>query len=155
MPLARQSDQMIGADLQQILTANAVFGTGTYHIAFFPFAGNSQNTGLKSGAPNAQDVLYSGGKFLDLIIDITNANGGSLTATIFGIDAASGKVFPTAGIITSAALAANATTVLKVGPGLTPAANLVVNDFMPLVWNIQIVIATAAMTLSVGAHFMP
>lgn len=65
---------------------------------------------------------------LHLIMDITAFTAGSVTVTVFGKDRASGKLYV---ILASAALAAVATTILKVGSGLTAAANLVANDLVP------------------------
>jgi len=68
------------------------------------------------------------GKACHLTIDITAWTAGSLTVTIQGKDPTSGKLYT---ILASAALAAVATTVLKVGPALTAVANLAANDVLP------------------------
>jgi hypothetical protein len=160
MPLNRQGDQMLGADLQMLLVPNAAFGLGTYHVDIvttgagqFPTTLASQ-WGLRTGAPTLPDILYSGGKYLQLTIDITAITAtGTVTVTIVGFDVASGKFYT---ILASAALGAVATTTLRVGPALTAAANLVANDFMPMTWGLQVVVATAApMTFSIGANQMP
>jgi hypothetical protein len=153
MPTNRQADQMIGADLQQFLAPSQAYAANTYHVALIPGQGLPA-LGLKVGslASFPLDVLYSGGKYLDLVIDITNANGGTLTVNIAGVDPLSGKSFT---ILTSLGLAANGTTVLRVGPALTPAANLTVNDFIPFTWNLQLTVATATMTFSISASQMP
>lgn len=148
MPLGHTSDQLIGANLEGFIIPSAAFPAATYHVK-----SNSDGTySLASGVPSRADVLYSAGKYLDLTVDITNANGGTVTVTIVGWDPASGKQFT---ILASAALAANATTVLRVGPALTAAANLVANDFIPIYWSVQVVVATATVTLSLGGQQMP
>jgi len=153
MPLNRQGDQLLGSDLQAILVPSAAFATGTYHVGIAatgtpPFQTTlaSQWT-LKTGAPALPDVLYSAGKYLHLVINITNANGGTLTVTIVGFDPVSGPYT----ILASAGLVANAQTILRVGPALTAAANLVANDFIPISWGVQAVVATATMTFSITA----
>ena len=148
MPTGRQADQMIGADLEGFIIPSAAVPVATYHVK----SNQDGSYSLGAGAPNRSDVLYSAGKYLDLTIDITNANGGTLTVTIVGWDPASGKQFT---ILASAGLVANATTVLKVGPALTAAANLVANDFIPFEWSVQVVVATATMTFSLGGQQMP
>lgn len=153
MPLNQQGGQLIGSDLQQSLVPSASYATGTYHIGIVPVPGNAQAFGLKTGASALPDILLSGGKYLQLILDLTVVGGaGTVTATIQGFDPASGKFYS---ILASAALAAVATTVIRVGPSLTTAANTVANDFMPLTWSLQLVVAGNAVTFTVGANQMP
>src|SRR5467141_1426213 len=130
MPTNRQADQMIGADLYQALVASGSYAVGTYHVGLqptgaqtgsTPFQTTQQALVLKTGAPTPADGLNSAGKYLDLIIDVTVHNGGTVTVTIVGADPVSGKVF---NILVSTALAVAATTVLRVGPTYTAAANL-------------------------------
>jgi hypothetical protein len=161
MPVNRQGDQMIGADLQMLLVPSAAFAAGTYHVGLTPSgtppfqpttSGQTSIWSLKTGAPAVQDsIIYSGGKFLQLTVDVTAITASSVTVTIFGFDVASNKFYA---ILVSTALVV-ATTVLRVGPGLTTAANLVANDFMPLTWAIQAVVTGGATTFSIGANQMP
>jgi hypothetical protein len=152
MHLDRQADQMIGSDLEGWVIPSAAVPAATYHVK----SNNDGTYSLASGAPTLKDALGAAGKFLDVVIDITVPNGGTVQVTIFGIDPASGKIFPTAnGINQSTALAAAATTRLQVGPGLTFVANLTVNDFLPLYYGIQVVVATATVTLSLSGQMMP
>jgi hypothetical protein len=76
------------------------------------------------------DVSNPDGQACHLIIDPTvNAGGlGSIQVTIQGKDPLSGKKYT---ILQSAVLTALATIVLRVGAGLTAAANLVANDVLP------------------------
>jgi hypothetical protein len=160
MPQGRTADLILGSDAYLPLVPNAAFNDATYHVGLIPtgtppFQSTLANTwNLKSGAPNAQDILYAPGKYLQMTIDITAITAtGTVTVTIFGYDPISGKFYT---ILASTALGAVATTVLRVGPALTAAANLVANDFMPFQWACQVVVATAQpMTFSLGASFMP
>jgi hypothetical protein len=68
------------------------------------------------------------GKACHLTIDVTAWSAGSLTVTIQGKDPTSGQLYT---ILASAALVATGTVVLRVGSGLTAAANLVANDVLP------------------------
>ncbi|MFI9817578.1 hypothetical protein [Saccharothrix variisporea] len=71
---------------------------------------------------------------LHLIIDVTAITATpSVTVTVQGVDRVSGKTYT---ILQSAAITATGTTVLKIGPGLTAAANLVANDLLPPVFRI-------------------
>jgi hypothetical protein len=72
--------------------------------------------------------VNSGGKYAHLIIDITAWTAGSLTVTVRGKVPVINKTYT---ILATAALVAVATTVLKIGPALTAAANAVANDFLP------------------------
>jgi hypothetical protein len=92
---------------------------------------------------------------LQLVIDITalTGTGPTLTVTIQGKDPTSGKFYT---ILASAALAAVATTVLRVYPGLTAAANLTANDVLPREWRVVATIAgtTPAVTATIAANFV-
>lgn len=64
-----------------------------------------------------------------LTIDVTAAaDTPSVVVTIRGVDKVTGKKTD---ILASAAITGTGTTVMKVGPGLTAAANATANDFMP------------------------
>lgn len=100
------------------------------------------------------DVPFTVGRGIacHLVIDITGYTPGSLTVTIQGVDPVSGKKYT---ILASAALAAAATTVLRVGPGLTAASNTVANDFLPKEININFNHADAtAITYSAGLQII-
>ena len=73
-------------------------------------------------------------KYMDLVIDITAFTSGSLTVTVQGVCPASTKKYT---ILASAALGAVATTVLRIGPALTVAANTVANYALPKELNIN------------------
>jgi len=92
-----------------------------------------------------------GCEFLHVIIDVTAVTATpALTVKIQGKDRASGKYYD---ILVSAAIATVSTTVLKVGPGLTAAANLVANDFLPAIWRVTVTHGdTDSATYSVGAN---
>src|SRR5687767_3759143 len=78
----------------------------------------------RTATPDTQEFeLPSGVKFLHLVIDATAVTATpALTVTISGVDRVSGKTYT---LLASAAIATVSTIVLKVGPGLTAAANLV------------------------------
>jgi hypothetical protein len=160
MPQGRVADLVLGSDAYLALVPSAAFNDATYHVGPLatgtpPFQSSLANAlGLKAGAPTVQDILFSPGKYLQMTVDITAITAtGTVTVTIFGFDPVSGKFYT---ILASTALGAVATTVLRVGPALTAAANLVANDFMPFQWACQVVVGTAQpMTFSIGASFMP
>lgn len=98
-------------------------------------------------------VEDNGAKYAHLVIDITAYTAGSLTVTVQGYDPASQKKYT---ILASAALAAVATTVLRIGPALTAAANLVANDALPMEFNVLFDHADAtSITYSAGISLMP
>lgn len=100
----------------------------------------------------SQDNPYCRG--LQVIMDITAVTlTGTLTVTIDGQDPASGKWY---NLLTSAALATVATTVLRVIPELVTAANLIASDVLPKTFRIVVTPANAvSMTYSVGATLLP
>jgi hypothetical protein len=95
------------------------------------------------------DNINSPGRFLDVVVDATNVGvgPGTVTMTIDGKDPASGKYY---NLLTSAALNAVATTVLRIGPGLTPIANLTVNQALPGIWRVTATVAVNAVTATIG-----
>lgn len=86
------------------------------------------------------------------VVDVTAVAGTTpaLTVIIEGLDPVSGKYFP---LLTSAALNATGTTVLRVGPGLPVTANLSANDIMPKQYRVRYTITgtTPSFTFSIGA----
>lgn len=89
---------------------------------------------------------------LILVVDVTAVvTTPSITVVINGVDPFSGKTWP---VLTSAAITAVGTTVLRVRPALTAAANLTANDALPPVFQIVSTHANAfSITYSVSAHF--
>jgi hypothetical protein len=93
---------------------------------------------------NGHDLENLGGRFAHVVINITAITGTAPTATftVQGKDAISGSYYT---ILASTALNTAATTVLRIGPGLTAAANLVANDVIPKTFR---VIMTAGGTIT-------
>lgn len=103
----------------------------------------------RTATTNSADLVNKWKKGVIVVIDITAVTGTpSLTLKIQGKDPASGKYYD---ILTSAALTAVGTTVLKVFPGATAAANQVANDLVPKTWRVRVEHVTAdSVTYSVG-----
>lgn len=105
-----------------------------------------------SAGVNGADQTNASGRSINLVIDITAITGTSptLTVTLQGKDAASGKYYT---ILASAALTAVGTTVLTVFPGATAAANVAANAILPRTWRVITAIGgtTPAVTATVGA----
>jgi hypothetical protein len=116
--------------------------------------GNVNATVLASAARtatnNSADLTNYDGRGLHLVIDVTAASATpSVTFTIQGKDELSGKYYT---LLVSAAITGVGTTVLKVYPGLTAAANLVASDILPRTWRVLATHADAdSITYSVGA----
>lgn len=88
------------------------------------------------------------------VLDVTAFAGGTaptITFIIEGLDPTSAKYFP---ILTSAAIAAASTVVLRVGPGLPVTANVSVNDILPkqfrVRWTLGGTVAPTSVTFSIG-----
>lgn len=88
-----------------------------------------------------------------VIINVTAASATpSVVATIQGKDEVSGAYYT---ILASAAITGTGTTVLRVYPGLTAAANTVANDVLPSTWRVNLVHAdTDSITYSVAAQLI-
>lgn len=91
---------------------------------------------------------------LHLIIDATDsAATPSVVFTIQGYSPLGDDYYT---ILASAAVTGAATTVLRVYPGLTAAANTVANDVLPHLWRVNAVHAdTDSITYSVNAIMIP
>lgn len=91
---------------------------------------------------------------LHLIIDATaSAATPSVVFTIQGVSPLGGDTYT---LLASAAVTGAATSVLKVYPGLTAAANLVASDVLPPLWQVTATAGDAdSLTYSVVANLLP
>ena len=98
------------------------------------------------------DFKNSNHKGCHIIIDVTVDGGGSITPKIQGKDTVSGKYYD---ILVGSAISATGTTVLRVHPGLTASANVIINDILPVDWRIIVTHVDAnSMTYSVGVSLV-
>lgn len=103
----------------------------------------------------ASDTFANPGwRGLILVIDATaSAATPSVVFTIQGYSPLGDDHFT---ILASAAITGTGTTVLRVYPGLTAAANTVANDVLPHLWRVNAVHADAdSITYSVNAIMLP
>jgi hypothetical protein len=107
----------------------------------------------RTTAGNSGVLDNEGADFGHIVVDVTAASGTSpvLVVTVQGVDPVSGKTYT---LLASANITGVSTTVLKVGPALTAAANAVANDVMPKQWQVSWTITgtTPSFTFSVGAN---
>lgn len=105
----------------------------------------------RTATPTPFDGSASAGvRGLHLVIDATAVTATpSVVFTVQGADPVSGKFYT---ILASAAITATGTTVLRVYPGLTAAANTVASDVLPPRWRVIATHADAdSITYSVAA----
>jgi len=114
---------------------------------------NNEVTPLSSAArtattdsPDLSNPNWRGGQF---ILDVTAKGAApSITVTIQGKDLASGQYYT---LLTGAAVTTVSTTVYRVYPGLTAAANSVANDVVPSIFRVHVVHGNSdSITYSVG-----
>lgn len=119
-----------------------------------PTAKTLYASGARTTAQTGDDQTNLGALGLHLVIDITAVTGApSLTFTLQGKDRTSGKYYT---LLASAALVGVGTTVLRLYPALTAAANLVANDVLPECWRLNVAVGTAdSVTYSVGVSLAP
>lgn len=101
-----------------------------------------------TASQTGQDTDCSTAKGAVITVDITAIAAGSLTVIVEGKDEVSGKYYT---ILTSAALASVATTVLRIYPGLVAAANVTVNDVLPTKFRVRCTVATGPVTATIAA----
>ena len=115
---------------------------------------NTDITLLASAARTASndtaDQTNYNGRGVHIVIDVTAiAATPSVVFTVQGKDALSGKYYT---LLASAAIVGTGTTVLRIFPGATAAANLTANDILPRTWRVSIAHGDAdSITYSVGA----
>ncbi len=113
-------------------------------LNFLPSASRSTT---QAGA-NQDGMEYRG---IYVYVSITAIGTGSITVAIQASTGA-GQVT----ILASAALVANGTTILRLFPGATPAANLTANDVLPARWRLLVTANNAnPVTYSVDYHLVP
>jgi len=105
---------------------------------------------VRAASANGADRTNGNARGIIIVIDVTLVPGvDTVTFTLQGKDPASGKYYT---ILASAALVGAGTVVLRVYPGLTAAANLVVSDLLPRTWRVITTHSAATnFTYSVGA----
>ena len=92
-------------------------------------------------------------KFGRIIVNVSTYTSGSITPKIEAYDPASDTYYT---LLTGAAINATGQVVLKVGPGITPAANLAVSDFLPAQWRVVLTAGVSTnLTCSVGVNMAP
>lgn len=145
--------------------SSAITATGTDDpCGVYPFAfngttwdrqrNNINETVLASAARTATvqsaDFTNYNGRGLHLVIAVSAVTATpSVVFTIQGKDAVSGLYYT---VLTSAAITATGTTVLKVYPGITASANASASDILPRTWRVDATHANAdSISYSVGA----
>lgn len=88
-----------------------------------------------------------------IVVDVTVVPGiETVTFAVQGLDETSGKYYT---LLTSAALVATGTVVLKVYPGITTASNTAVSDILPLKFRVVAThSASGSFTYSVGVSII-
>lgn len=121
-------------------------------------AGSAQGTifasaAVPAGTVTSAPIANPSSRGVRLFINITNANGGTVTARIQNFDPVSQTWVDLAGAVT-AALATNALTTLTVYPGVTETANVDVASSLGSMWRVVAVVATATVTFSIGGEYL-
>lgn len=105
---------------------------------------------VRAATNNTADQTNLNHRGVSVTIDVTAVPGvDTVTPKIQGKDELSGKYYD---IVVGAAIVAQSTVVLKVCPGITPAANVAVADMLPKIWRVVLTHSAASnFTYSVGA----
>lgn len=98
------------------------------------------------------DQSNLGARGIKVVLDMTIVGTGSVTLTIQGKDAASGKYYT---LLAGAAVITNVTNVYEVYPGIAAVANAAANATLPRTWRILVTANNAnSATYSVGASLI-
>jgi len=94
-----------------------------------------------------------GSRGMQLILNVTQTTGGSLTLTILGYDPGSQTYYP---MLVGNLITTTGTYVFRIDPLLQPVANLVAQDIVPPQWGVQVVPAdnVNTWTYSLGVNLL-
>ena len=95
---------------------------------------------------------YDDNEATHIVVDITALSGVNVVPHVMGYDPTSGKSYE---ILAGSVLTSTGTTVLKVGPQYTAAANIA-KDYLPYDWYVNVVVSGvgSGATFSVGASII-
>lgn len=114
-----------------------------------------QRLAAAAASLNGLDMENMSGIGAQIVIDVTAITGTtpSVVVTVEGKDPVSGKYYT---ILASASITTVSTTVLRIFPGATAAANLAANDVLPRTFRVTSTIAgtTPAVTATVVANIV-
>ena len=129
--------------------AALLFNGTTWEREYTSTTGTALASAARTASIDTADIANYSARGLHVVIDATAVTATpSITVTIQGKDSLSGQYYT---ILAAAAITAVSTTVLRVYPGLTAAANLVANDVLPRNWRVSVAAADAdSITYSVG-----
>lgn len=108
---------------------------------------------IRAATTNSSTFGNPGAKGIHLSVDVTVVPGvDTVTPKIQGYDETSGKYYD---ILVGSAIVATGTTVLKVYPGITVAANVSASDVLPTSWRVTMTHSAATnFTYSIGASLI-
>jgi hypothetical protein len=108
---------------------------------------------VRNASSNSDDLCNDYFRGVEVVLDVTVAPGvDTVTFTIQGKDETSGKYYT---LLASTAISATGTTVLRVYPGLTAAANAAANLALPRAWRVQATHSAGSnFTYSVGVNYL-
>lgn len=109
--------------------------TGTLYQQAPPYAQTLQPSAGYTTTFTSSDLANRGFRGIAVVLDVTNANSGTLTVEIDGKDPASGKYYA---LLTGGAVSSNGTNLYRVYPGLTAVANATASDVLPSLFRVKV-----------------
>ncbi len=106
----------------------------------------------RTATPNTFQIEGTGrSTAMVVVLGVTTiVAGASVTVAVSGVDSASGTTWP---LISSAAVTATGTVVVKIAPGITPSTNVAVADILPPDVQVTVTHANAdSITYALTAH---
>jgi len=108
---------------------------------------------------NTDPIYNANARGVRIFCDVTNANGGTVTIAIQEKDPVSGNWVTNPNSTSAAFGTATQTRTLTIYPGLTTAAGTATTDTqgnsnLGVLWRLQITVATATVTFSVGGSYL-
>lgn len=108
----------------------------------------------RTASVDSADIANPGWRGLELVIDATAAAATpSVVFTVQGYSPLGNDYYT---VLASAAITGTGTTVLRVFPGATAAANTVANFYLPPIWRVSVVAGDSdSLTYSVAGIYLP
>jgi len=134
--------------LRYFLFACALLSLSGGVIAQSNLIGTLLTSAARTTTTDSADVNNTSTRGAHIVINVTAYTSGLWTPIVQGKDPISGNYYT---ILTGPTINGTGTTVIKVYPALTAAANSVANDFLPRTWRVRMSGgATPSATFSVG-----
>jgi hypothetical protein len=123
---------------------SAAYAVNTYYSA-------SPSGGVETAGTKTSYGTNDAWNSIEFTIAASGGGGGTATVRLEGYDPASATWFPVPSAV-STGIASGTTQPVIVSPSIPATANVAIPWILPIRWRLRMVVATATLTVSVGAR---